>query len=130
MKHVEPSKSVPQQDKKFIEITTVEEIREIDVCVTNITTILQELEEQQENAFNEQNKITKRYYDMFSKYEGSEQSSDWMWSSWFGLYFTPDDKWWWLPKNLLVVYYESRKREIKTRPIRECRCNERLKSIV
>lgn len=42
----EPSKPVPQQEKKFIEITTVEEIREIDVCITKITTILQELEEQ------------------------------------------------------------------------------------
>ncbi len=27
-----------------------------------------------------------------------------------------------------TVYYESRKRELKTRPIYECRCNERLKS--
>jgi hypothetical protein len=93
VKHVEPSKSVPHQDKKFIEITTVEEIREIDVCATKITTILQELEEQQENAFNEQKKLTKGYYDMFSKYEGSEQSSDWMRSSWFGLHFTAGDQW-------------------------------------
>ena len=30
--------------------------------------------------------------------------------------------------NLLVVYYESRKRELKTRPIYECRYDERLKS--
>jgi hypothetical protein len=27
------------------------------------------------------------------------------------------------------VYYESRKRELKTRPIYECRCDERLKTI-
>ncbi len=26
------------------------------------------------------------------------------------------------------VYYESRKREIKTRPLYECRCEERLKT--
>ncbi len=26
------------------------------------------------------------------------------------------------------VYYESRKRELKTRPIYECRCDERLKT--
>ena len=26
------------------------------------------------------------------------------------------------------VYYESRKRELKTRPIHECRCDERLKT--
>jgi hypothetical protein len=26
------------------------------------------------------------------------------------------------------VYYESRKREIKTRPIYECQCDERLKT--
>jgi hypothetical protein len=28
----------------------------------------------------------------------------------------------------IVVYYESRKGEIKTRPIYECRCDERLKT--
>ena len=27
-----------------------------------------------------------------------------------------------------LVYYESRKREVKTRPIYECRCDERLKT--
>jgi hypothetical protein len=27
----------------------------------------------------------------------------------------------------MVVYYESIKRELKTRPIYECRCDERLK---
>jgi hypothetical protein len=29
-----------------------------------------------------------------------------------------------------VVYYESIKRELKTRPIYECRCDERLKTKV
>ena len=29
-----------------------------------------------------------------------------------------------------VVYYESMKRELKTRPIYECRCDERLKTKV
>jgi hypothetical protein len=29
---------------------------------------------------------------------------------------------------LIVVYYESMKREVKTRPIYECRCDERLKT--
>jgi hypothetical protein len=29
----------------------------------------------------------------------------------------------------MVVYYESRNRELKTRPIYECRCDERLKPI-
>ena len=28
----------------------------------------------------------------------------------------------------LVVYYESIKRELKTRPIYDCRCDERLKT--
>ena len=28
----------------------------------------------------------------------------------------------------IVVYYESIKRELKTRPINECRCDERLKT--
>ncbi len=28
----------------------------------------------------------------------------------------------------IVVYYESKEREIKTRPIYECRCDERLKT--
>ena len=28
----------------------------------------------------------------------------------------------------LVVYYESMKRELKTRPTYECRCDERLKT--
>jgi hypothetical protein len=27
-----------------------------------------------------------------------------------------------------MVYYESRKRDLKTRPIYECRCGERLKT--
>ena len=27
-----------------------------------------------------------------------------------------------------LFYYESRKRELKTRPIYECRCDERLKT--
>jgi hypothetical protein len=31
---------------------------------------------------------------------------------------------------ILVVYYESIKREVKTRPIYECRCDERLKTKV
>jgi hypothetical protein len=28
-------------------------------------------------------------------------------------------------RTKFVVYYESRKRELKTRPIYECRCDER-----
>jgi hypothetical protein len=28
----------------------------------------------------------------------------------------------------IFVYYESRKRELKTKPIYECRCDERLKT--
>jgi hypothetical protein len=31
-------------------------------------------------------------------------------------------------RGFIVVYYESIKRELKTRPIHECRCNERLKT--
>ncbi len=31
-------------------------------------------------------------------------------------------------EKFLVVYYESRKRDLKTRPIYECRCAERLKA--
>jgi hypothetical protein len=31
-------------------------------------------------------------------------------------------------KLLLIVYYESRKRDLQTRPIYECRCDERLKT--
>jgi hypothetical protein len=31
-------------------------------------------------------------------------------------------------KLLLFVYHVSRKRELKTRPIYECRCDERLKT--
>jgi hypothetical protein len=30
--------------------------------------------------------------------------------------------------HIIKVYYESRKREFKTRPIYECRCAERLKT--
>jgi hypothetical protein len=33
-----------------------------------------------------------------------------------------------LLKLIVVVYYQSRKRELKTRPIYECRCDERLKT--
>ena len=39
----------------------------------------------------------------------------------------------WVPSinnSNLVVYYESIKRELKTEPINECRCDERLKSRV
>ena len=32
------------------------------------------------------------------------------------------------PVSLVVVYNESRKRDLKTRPIYECRCDERLKT--
>ncbi len=32
------------------------------------------------------------------------------------------------PVCLLDVYYESRKLEVETRPIHECRCDERLKT--
>ncbi len=31
-------------------------------------------------------------------------------------------------ERLVCVYYESMKRELKTRPIYECRCDERLKT--
>ncbi len=31
-------------------------------------------------------------------------------------------------RSCKVVYYESRKREVKTRPMYECRCDERLKT--
>jgi hypothetical protein len=31
-------------------------------------------------------------------------------------------------KCVPLVYYESRKRELKTRPLYECRCDERLKA--
>ncbi len=30
--------------------------------------------------------------------------------------------------GIIIVYYESIKRELKTRPIYECRCDERLKT--
>jgi hypothetical protein len=30
--------------------------------------------------------------------------------------------------QFIVVYYESMKRELKTRPMYECRCDERLKT--
>ncbi len=32
--------------------------------------------------------------------------------------------------SFFYFYYESRKRELKTRPIYECRCDERLKTKV
>jgi hypothetical protein len=31
-------------------------------------------------------------------------------------------------EQISIVYYESRKRELKTRPMYECRCDERLKT--
>ncbi len=79
--------------KLFIENTTQDEMTEISTCKTKITNILKELEAKQEEAFSEQKKITKRCYDMFSKYEGPEQSSDWMRSLWFGLHFNERDRW-------------------------------------
>ena len=79
--------------KLFIEITTEDEMTEIDICKTEITTILQELKSKQEEFFKEQKKMTKRCYDMFSKYEGPEQSSEWMRSLWFGLHFNERDEW-------------------------------------
>ena len=33
-------------------------------------------------------------------------------------------------RQVVVVYYESIKRELKTKPIYECRCDERLKTRV
>jgi hypothetical protein len=33
-------------------------------------------------------------------------------------------------KKTIVVYYESIKQELKTKPIYECRCDERLKTRV
>ena len=33
-----------------------------------------------------------------------------------------------MQRTVVVVYYESIKRELKTRPIYECRCDERLKT--
>ena len=35
-----------------------------------------------------------------------------------------------LPTFLVVVYYESIKRELKTKLMYECRCDERLKAVV
>ena len=32
--------------------------------------------------------------------------------------------------SFVVVYYESLKRELKTKPIKECRCDERLQTRV
>ena len=37
---------------------------------------------------------------------------------------------WMRERGAFVVYYESLKREIKTEPINECRCDERLKTKV
>ena len=34
------------------------------------------------------------------------------------------------PRVFIVVYYETIKRDLKTRPIYECRCDERLKTKV
>ena len=62
------------------------------MCRTTIRSVVQHVKAQQEEALKEQKKITKRCYDMFSKYEGVEQSSDWMRSLWFGLHTTERDQ--------------------------------------
>ena len=78
--------------KLLRETKTSAEMKEIDVCRTTIRSVVQHVKAQQEEALKEQKKITKRCYDMFSKYEGVEQSSDWMRSFWFGLHTTERDQ--------------------------------------
>ena len=72
--------------KLLREMRTPAEMTEIDKCRAQIVYIVEELASQQEAALKEQKDITKRCYDMFSKYEGVEQSSAWMRSVWFGLH--------------------------------------------
>ncbi|MBV5279869.1 MAG: hypothetical protein J0651_00895, partial [Actinobacteria bacterium] len=55
---------------KFINLMTVEEMAEIEDTKTKITACLKELEAMQAEAFAKQKEITKRCYDVYSKYRG------------------------------------------------------------
>jgi hypothetical protein len=78
--------------KLLRDMRTAAEMRGIDKCRAQIGSIVEELASQQEAALKEQKDITKRCYDMFSKYEGVEQSSEWMRSLWFGLHTNEREK--------------------------------------
>lgn len=78
--------------KLLREMRTAAEMREIDKSRAQIGRIVEDLESLQEAALKEQKDIAKRCYDMFSKYEGVEQSSEWMRSLWFGLHTNEREK--------------------------------------
>ena len=78
----------PVQEKKldknkFINLMTVEEIDEIEATKTKITAVLNELKSMQEEAFEKQKEVTKRCYDLFSKYQGPYELLDGVRDNWF-----------------------------------------------
>jgi len=102
--------------KLLREMRTAAEMKEIDECRVQIGRIVGELASQQEGALKEQKDITKRCYDMFSKYEGVEQNSEWMRSLWFGLHTNEREKRFnkdyieGVPRQCLPMEWESKMR--------------------
>ena len=80
---------IPELDKsKFINLMTVEEMAEIQDTKTKITTCLHELEAMQAEAFAKQKEITKRCYDVYSKYRGLVDVRS-VRTMWFGMNSLP-----------------------------------------
>jgi hypothetical protein len=65
-----PENKVALDKSKFINLMTVEEMAEIEDTKTKITACLKEVEAMQADAFAKQKEITKRCYDVYSKYRG------------------------------------------------------------
>jgi hypothetical protein len=86
-------KTPPVQEQKidkgkFINLMTVEEMAEIEATKTKITACLKEIEAMQSEAFEKQKEITKRCYDVFSKYRGLVDVRS-VRVMWFGMHSIP-----------------------------------------
>ena len=78
--------------RKFINRITNDQRLEIDELKSKILIVMAEIKSMQAQALLEQKKVAKILYDIFAKYEGVEQASDWMRATWFGLHGTGWDR--------------------------------------
>lgn len=77
--------------RKFINRITNDQRLEIEELKSKILIVVAEIKSMQAQALLEQKQVAKILYDIFAKYEGVEQVSDWMRATWFGLHHTDDD---------------------------------------
>ena len=85
-----PPPPKPELDKsKFINLMTVEEIAEIEDLKKQITACLKEIDAMQVQAFEKQKEITKRCYDIFSKYRAVGYDVRGIRKWWFGMNCMP-----------------------------------------